>query len=201
MSRREISQATPGDQAVALLRQLDGLKTDEPRIAQVGERLVARAIDSVLWVMVVFGLFDLGLFIWMASQGKLSDVSTLQPKHSDPAVSTVLGIVLFVAAFAYCVIPVARSGQTLGKRLMGLVVVTDEMQPVGWRQAIARFAAWEGPGIILMALFLPTEGAISTALALAGIAWTLAMLAPAVFDEGRRGWHDRLAGTRVIRPR
>ena len=201
MSQEQHIRPNAGDQAVAILRQLDGLKTDEPRVANVGERLFARAFDFLLWVLVVFGLFDLGLVAWLALTGDLKNPDKLMPQQADPTVATIFGVVMVVAAFLYCTVPLVYRGQTVGKRLMGLVVVGENGTDVTWPQAVRRFVAWEGPGIVLVAIALPTTGAISTIAGAAGFAWSAAILLPSLLDEERRTWADRFAGTRVVRPR
>jgi uncharacterized RDD family membrane protein YckC len=70
----------------------------------------------------------------------------------------------------------AVSGQTMGKMAFGLRVVSSDGRPVSTGQAIVR-------AVLLLVSAVP-----------AGLG-----LVPALFDRGRRGVHDRLAGTRVVR--
>jgi uncharacterized RDD family membrane protein YckC len=70
----------------------------------------------------------------------------------------------------------ARGGQTLGMRAWRIRVVRDDGSALTWRCAALRFAA-----AILSAL--PAG---------LGLWWSL-------FDTGKRGWHDRWTGTRVVR--
>lgn len=67
-----------------------------------------------------------------------------------------------------------HGGQTLGMRAWRLRLVGPD-GPVGWRAALVRFAA----------------GVLAAAPAGLGLWW-------AALDRERRGWHDRLSGTRLV---
>ncbi len=69
-----------------------------------------------------------------------------------------------------------HGGQTLGMRAWRIRVVRDDGGPLGWARAIARFAA----GIV---------AALPLGL---GLWWS-------ALDAEKRGWHDRLTRTRVVR--
>jgi uncharacterized RDD family membrane protein YckC len=93
-----------------------------------------------------------------------------------------LGMLLTIAV--YEVVLTAHWGNTLGKRLLRLKVVRRrDGGPVGWGTALLRwvvqFIAWV-PGLILGAVIL--------------------YLSPFWDSTGRRqGWHDKLAGTVVVK--
>ena len=72
----------------------------------------------------------------------------------------------------------AKGGQTLGMRAWGIRVVGQNGKPLSWRCAVLRFAAG---ALALLPLGL-------------GLWW-------GIFDAQRRGWHDRLTNTRVVRVR
>lgn len=86
----------------------------------------------------------------------------------------------FVAAFAvslaYHVLFWARRGQTPGKMVMGVQVVREVGDEIGYGRAVVR---WIGYFCALLPLGLG--------------------FAPALFDPHRRGLHDFMAGTYVIR--
>jgi uncharacterized RDD family membrane protein YckC len=78
-----------------------------------------------------------------------------------------------------------HAGQTLGKQLFGLRVVSDELGPVAAHRAVARELLVKAPfwtGSISL-LFVP---------ALVNGVWS-------IFDPERRGLQDRATGTRVVR--
>ena len=70
----------------------------------------------------------------------------------------------------------AHGGQTLGMRAWRIRVVGQDGARLSWPRAVSRFAA----GVLAL---LPLG---------LGLWW-------GIFDAQRRGWHDRLTGTRVVR--
>jgi uncharacterized RDD family membrane protein YckC len=89
---------------------------------------------------------------------------------------------LLVVPAAYFVVADAAGARTLGKWLAGARVVRADGGPVGAGRALGRLAC-------LVALAAP----LGLGLALSA---AVALLSP-----DRRGLHDRLAGTRVVRTR
>ncbi len=79
-------------------------------------------------------------------------------------------IVLFFCGFW------VHGGQTLGMRAWRIRVVRDDGGALTWPRAAARFAL----------------GLVAAAPAGLGLWWGL-------FEAGKRGWHDRWTGTRVVR--
>ena len=79
-------------------------------------------------------------------------------------------IVLFFCGFW------VHGGQTLGMRAWRIRVVRDDGGALTWPRAAARFAL----------------GFVAAAPAGLGLWWGL-------FEPGKRGWHDRWTGTRVVR--
>lgn len=70
-----------------------------------------------------------------------------------------------------------HGGQTLGMRAWKIRLCSDGGGPVGWRQAAIRFSV----GLLSLALFG------------LGFWWSWR-------DREKLCWHDRLAGTRMVRP-
>ena len=70
----------------------------------------------------------------------------------------------------------AHGGQTLGMRAWRIRVVGQDGAPLSWPRAVLRFLA----GVLAL---LPLG---------LGLWW-------GIFDAQRRGWHDRLTNTRVVR--
>lgn len=84
-------------------------------------------------------------------------------------------ILSFVLVNGYPLFFWLLAGQTPGKAFLGLRVVSSEGRPLRLRQALRRLV-----GYWLSALPL-----------FAGFLWVL-------IDDGRRGWHDKFAGTKVV---
>jgi uncharacterized RDD family membrane protein YckC len=141
----------------------------EQRLASVGQRVGGALVDGLLTSMVVVVPLLLGLI-------KLDNL-----ERGLPAV-VVVGLFLFGAV--YTVVPTALWGQTLGKIAVGTRVVVEEDGSLpGWRRSALR---WAVPGI-------------AGRLPYVGLWVSLAVMGSLVFDQRRRGLHDRVAGTIVIR--
>lgn len=86
-----------------------------------------------------------------------------------------LAVTGVLTSMAYYVGFWAKSGQTVGKDLLGIKVVCKDGEPPGWGRAFLRYI-----GYIISAVVLSL-----------GFMWVL-------FDKKRQGWHDKIAGTYVI---
>ncbi len=81
-----------------------------------------------------------------------------------------------VVGVGYWVILHAHANQTLGKRAIGAVVTDTQLQPIGYGRALARLVAELASAIPLNLGYL----------------WPL-------WDRQRQTFHDKLAGTLVVR--
>jgi len=152
-----------------------GLTAQPPAVAEMVQRFLARFID---WM-----IFLIPLLILTPTSG---GAGTTTGTETDPLTLgdtlRLLGMLLTIAV--YEVVLTAHWGNTLGKRLLRLKVVRRrDGGPVGWGTALLRwvvqFIAWV-PGLILGAVIL--------------------YLSPFWDSTGRRqGWHDKLAGTVVVK--
>lgn len=68
------------------------------------------------------------------------------------------------------------NGQTIGKKVMKIKVIREDGKPLDYKEAIIRYL-----GYILSAMALGL-----------GYFWV-------IWDEKKQGWHDRLAGTLVVK--
>lgn len=114
-------------------------------------------------------------------------------KESDDVWSEVRGFAFlvqeaaFVLAMLYLVVPSARMGQTLGKRLRGVRAVRVTGEPLGWSGSLVRYGAIIFP---LNALWL-IAGPLAVALVLFGVlGW--------MRNPNGQGMHDRIAKTLVV---
>ncbi|MFJ7908806.1 RDD family protein [Kitasatospora sp. NPDC096204] len=160
--------------------------------AGLGRRLAARAVDTaVLLVVAVAAGVPLGRSVTDHLQRKVDQArmaSVLARRQVQVwlvddvvlgKIAVLLGILLFVSLL-YEVLPVARTGQTFGKRLARIRVV-DAAAPA----ARARLSL----GRSLLRWVVRQAGTVL----LLGLVWP-------VFDRtARRGWQDRAARTRVVR--
>lgn len=155
-------------------------------------RLAARLVDTaVLAVVATATAIPLGNSVVSHVQQKLDQArmaSALTRRQVDVwlvdgvvlgKVAVLFAVLAFVGVL-YEVLPTARTGQTFGKRLVRIRVVHAAPSAARDRLSLARsLARWLARN--------------ASAVLLLGLVWPL-------FDRpARRGWHDRMAGTRVVR--
>ncbi|MER7669105.1 RDD family protein [Kitasatospora sp. NPDC096128] len=163
-----------------------------PVPAGLGRRLAARVVDTaVLLVVAVAAGVPLGSSVSDHLQQKLDQAkmaSALTRRQvqvwlvDDVVVAkaaALLAILVFVS-LVYEVLPVARTGQTFGKRLARIRVV--DAHTTGGRTRLSL-------GRSLLRWFVRQLGTVL----LLGLVW------PVVDRPARRGWQDRAARTRVVR--
>lgn len=134
-------------------------------------RIGARFGARVLDAIIVAVVF----FALILFSGSADDVSGFS------VAGLILGIVIGVG---YEVLQIAVWGQTLGKRMVGVKVIHAAHGGLpGWGKAFGR---WAIPGLLAL---IPLVG------------WILSILCylSATWDRVYQGWHDKAAGTLVIR--
>jgi len=121
------------------------------RVAGVGSRALARLIDAVLQVVVLYGLLIVvGIVAFLG-------------RFDDALIQACIIAILIVVLVGYPVLmETLTRGRTIGKLILGLRVVRDDGGPVTFRQALARTLvalAVEWPGLLLAPLtWLATIG-------------------------------------------
>ncbi|MGX2996961.1 RDD family protein [Streptomyces sp. JNUCC 64] len=158
------------------------------RPAGLGRRLVARLLDTAVIALVTgAAAVPLGIRAVDHLDDKIEAARlsgrTVTVWLLDGTTGVYLGVVLAVlllAGIVYEVLPTAKWGRTLGKRLCGVRVEDIEgHEPPSFGAALRRFLVFTMPGLLLI-------GAV-------GALW-------AVFDRPwRQGWHDKAARTFVAR--
>jgi len=145
--------------------------------ASMGRRLGARLLDGLV-LGVPAGL----LFALLGGLTAVSAQETGEPALAPLLLLVLLGyVVLPLAAIAYEVVLTARGG-TLGKRWLGLRVV----------QRGTGALPGTGPALLRWLIFFAASFVVV-------VGTVLVALSP-FFDESglRQGWHDLVAGTRVV---
>jgi uncharacterized RDD family membrane protein YckC len=109
-------------------------------------------------------------------------------KHPSDTAKTWLTILIFASTLVlgavYGIVLEGRSGQTWGKRAVGLTVLAEDGSPCGYGRAASR----ELIGRILI-------GGFAWLIVLPGLLSYLA----ALWDPQRQTWHDRIGQTIVVR--
>ncbi|MDR7193806.1 RDD family protein [Luteimonas terrae] len=152
---------------------------DVEQLAERGTRLGAVLIDGLIGLAVITPVMWLGGYwsavIEAAQRGE-------QVGLGLQAVWMLIGMLIFAAIHAW---PLHVGGQTWGKRLLGIRIVTLDGRPVTALRAIfARYFPLQIVGGI------PCLGALV-------VLGSLGM----IFRQDRRCGHDFVAGTRVVRAR
>jgi len=135
---------------------------DEPEPSGFGRRALAWGIDvTLMWVLIVFTCL----------------VAVMLPAAPGALVGlyAVVGVVPTYLTYFHG----SESGQTPGKRLLGIAVRPDEGGRLGYRRALKRALT------LVIVLLIP-------------IVNILAVVRPAR-DPRRRGYHDDAAATTVVR--
>jgi uncharacterized RDD family membrane protein YckC len=154
----------------------DGMTLDQP--AGFWRRMFAGVFDIVfLMTAALVLLLEIMLAVPVATQ---SSWDALDPPETAATLWTILGLVwygtsMILLPILYYTLTEGAYGQTLGKALFGIVVVSADGRPIGYGRAFARL-------LTLPYALLP--GGL-------GLLW--AALPPA-----KRAWHDYISATRVI---
>lgn len=140
--------------------------------APVGRRLAALGIDLAVMGAVYLAIVNV-------------TSSLVDPNDQSVGFLVAVVVALFLVFNLYFVVPTARTGQTLGKRLVHIMVVDAETgQLPSWRRASMRY-------IVPVVLIIGLPGSLGLMVALLfGVSWLLI--------DTRVGLMDRLARTRVV---
>ena len=122
---------------------------------------------------------DLGIVAVLALSlgGAAQLVEVLLPKWVwlTAAIPAAVGVLIGVLPLAYFFITVAVTGRTVGKAMMGIRVVAKDGRQLSALRSLLRTVAY-------LVSLVPLFG---------GFLWIL-------IDGDRRGWHDHIAGSRVV---
>ena len=135
-----------------------------------GERLIAYIVDVLITGCLVIGIIILaGLVVGAGAVGGSGLLAG--------AGVLVIVVAVFVVPLAYFPYFWARSGQTPGMKMFGLQVVRDsDGGPIGTGAAILRLVGYGVSGFVFYL----------------GYIWIF-------IDKRKRGWHDLIAGTVVVK--
>lgn len=146
-------------------------------LAGLGERLGAALLDGVIQLIVVVPLMFLGGYWETVMQAAMRGE---RPGFGYTLVWAAVGFALFVAVQG---VPLARHGQTWGKRAMKIRIADLQgSKPRFSHLLVLRYLPQQALGLI------PILGPLLT---LVDVLF--------VFGRDRRCVHDRIAGTRVVR--
>ena len=139
--------------------------------AGLWSRVGAYLIDFIIVNAIALAIYFVPGFVYHAATGGLGDIDP-----APNAFAVVILVLSILAAVAYPVCFWRWRGQTPGKMAVGLRVVTAGGSPPSWGSALLRFLGYVICWATVGLLFL----------------WI-------VFDDRKRGLHDRMAGTFVVK--
>jgi uncharacterized RDD family membrane protein YckC len=179
-ARAAAEQLSPTADQTAVLRDLaERLHTRKPvepaAVPYAGffVRAVAFLVDGA--VLAVFGI-PLAAAGYFGIRAGLMVLGKTTPIEVDEAFLEFLIVAWFVMAAAYFTLLHRSYGQTIGKSLLGLQVRSLHLGPVGFGRSLLRTVAYAASSSFF------------------GLGFILVALTPR-----KRGWHDFLAGTCVVR--
>jgi uncharacterized RDD family membrane protein YckC len=145
------------------------------QFAPHGDRLLAYILDAIIITLFIVVAVILASLILVSGLSGTGDDTTVSPGAAGTFVAIV--VIVGIVATAYFPWFWARGGQTPGMKRFDLWVVRDlDGGAIGWGTALLRFIGmW-----------------VSSAVFYLGFAWVL-------IDNRRRGWHDLIAGTIVVK--
>lgn len=158
-----------------------------PQNPSMWARLGARILDGLL-IGVPFAIVSAILtfsshttFSTSGSSPLSSFGSSFQASFTGPRIA--LSVLQYVVVAVYYILMIARSGSTVGKKVVGVKVVAEDGSPATMHQSVIRWAVFSGPSII------PFVGSL----------WFLVVALSPFFDSARRqGFHDKAAHTVVV---
>lgn len=167
--------------------------------ASVRRRVVAYLLDSIAVAIVAFAA------AWLvAAVVPALSVST-EPDGSarlavDPVRLALQVVATTAVSGAYFVLSWAgRWKATPGQRLLGMVVATEAGgSPLSASRSLVRWVALGAPFGVIAALVVEAPMLWLLVVTLA-VGWAVALLVSARLDARRRGIHDRIAGSLVVR--
>lgn len=179
VTKARIEQLSPAIDQAALLRDLAErlhARKPEPVVHYAGflARVVAFLVDGA--VLGAFGVPLAAAGYWGIRAGMLV-LGRTAPIETDESVTTMLMLAWFAMATVYFTVLHASYGRTIGKALLGIEVRTLHLGKVGVGRALLRTLGYAASSSFL------------------GFGFFLVALTPR-----KRGWHDFIAGTCVIRP-
>ena len=153
-------------------------------MAGFGARLGAYLLDGLLYGLVMLPFIIVGLILLFAvglgDCVSIGDEIVCDGRENEGAIAG--GVLVMIAGFVFIAViylrALAKTGQTWGRRIVGIRVVdANTYGAPGWGKAIGR------------QLF---AGFISSNIFYLGYLWML-------WDSKNQTWHDKVAGTLVVR--
>ena len=222
----EHTSGTAADDLIYRLGDYDTLNSGDSsaegvRVAGLVRRAAARAVDA-LFMLVAYALTLVAVGLMLGGLALASDATFRQFRGDE--FSLLFWLVslwvpsAWLAVRRYEVVSTSRRGQTLGKQLMGICVVRHvdpgrivlelpERASSNLRWMIPHGAVSAAAVMLAVVIYIAEQQDLTGSefllwwlalWALAAVAWA-ACYVSALCNRERRGWHDKAAGTIVVR--
>jgi uncharacterized RDD family membrane protein YckC len=189
-------QAPPGGPAQAANGYVNLPGLGSARLATMGQRFLARLIDSGIYLVLYLIVLAMGIGSATSSASSIDDCGSYMDPGYDACVQNAadqasgfaagIGIILVISGvlvFLHEWLLVAFAGGTVGKLAMGLRVIKE------------KDGRYPGAGHGFIRYIIPMVGGF-----LCGLGALLVYLSPFFDNSGKQqGWHDKAAGTLVIK--
>jgi len=150
-----------------------------PQVPSMWARLGARILDGLIFA-IPFSILTF-IVVGSSSNGFSNFGTTFQSSFTGSRIA--LSVLSYLAFAVYQILMIARTGSTVGKKVVGVRVVSEDGRPATMRQSVIRWAVYSGPTII------PIFGTL----------YALVLALSPFFDTPRRqGFHDKAAHTVVV---
>ncbi|MFE3442469.1 RDD family protein [Nocardia sp. NPDC059180] len=155
-------------------------------------RVVAYLIDAMLAVVPGVIILSIGLIIatapTRAAREQYGPTADADPNGAGILIAVVGGLTLLAVIVWNQVIRQGRTGQSLGKKLLGIAVILEATgRPMGWRIALGRW-------VVQMLLYNAGFCLVFGILGLLDSLWPL-------WDAKHQTWHDKVVNSVVVRAR
>ncbi|MCU0505883.1 MAG: RDD family protein [Chloroflexi bacterium] len=150
-------------------------------VAYILDGIILGIVTTVLWLVVLAIAAAIGIgaaaSTGVAADGQLTGEEAAIIGVGIAAAFIFLGIMTLVVTVLYFVLFWVKRGGTLGQTLLGMRIAREaDGAPIGWGTAIVRYV------MMLISFWIFYLGVIWVA-----------------FEPRKRGWHDMVAGTVVVR--
>ena len=165
---------------------------DSVELASFASRSIARLIDAAIVAAMAVPLIVVAGAAWFVV---VCCNAELTERQSAASSAILIGgyVTVVAAALLYEIALTATRGQTIGKRASSIKVIrADNGSVPGWANSMVRGSPLVVAGLGVVGSFMPLMLRFLCLVA-------LVVLFSSAWNEDRQGWHDKAAGTLVVR--
>jgi uncharacterized RDD family membrane protein YckC len=154
------------------------------QLAGMGQRFGARLLDGLIVGIPAAILLSLIFLPLLTTDAGFDSNGNFTTGTGTLARQFIFSLIFLIAFAAYDILMISKRGATVGKQLVGILVINENGGPVSTEDAAKRWAIFQLPGLV------PFIGGL----------WVLVCALSPFFDSQRRqGFHDKGAHTLVVK--